>query len=581
LLLTPSAFLSRYQGIFADNDTFDISAADLRSQARDLVELFTLWSKLGQPLLLSTLDDLATVDQRTLVVGQGATVANATNAWEAQFILRKDSNGPLWAFASIGSSTRVRVRWLPVGDLTDKPQFLPVLQLDDYPYKAGDAVQHTFPNGQTRLLEIKVDLPLAGSQTNPTPTGLDDDPYYVNFASLASDDDLPFQWLTTSQFTTLIRESKLKPARFYRLMRYELQEDGGDPGGFGQAPPRAEFDVVVRALSSTDYAPEGWAIDNGTGAVLTAGTYELATDTFTAGSGSTYWSTLPASANDATPIAAYVSGRLLSYVPNNDARLNDARRIITVRRNSGEYYTGADGNLLEAVRFAGEHSLIILQQVYNLEASFTLPRGVCLDGRYRYFRVESHRLTMSRQSALVQSKLEYVFGEGGDLYSAFGANNAETPQLRDCEIRVNVHVAANCFLRLVNCDLVFSDWNRGAGTVILENCREFGARGSGPDFAAVQVVGAVAVPADTAVVLTQNTSYHFSSGPFAVDPNGRVVGAVATVLVAAGVVLPASLSSAPFVLPPASGDNDLTKERLVRLEVLRDLRILTNITPLS
>jgi len=128
-----------------------------------------------------------------------------------------------------------------------------------------------------------------------------------------------------------------------------------------------------------------------------------------------------------------------------------------------------------------------------------------------------------------------------------------------------------------------SNWNKGGGTVILENCREFGIRGSGAGFADVQVIdtGAVAVPVGTAVTLTQNTSYHFSSGTFTVDPNGRVVGAVARLVVAAGVALPAALSAAPFLIPPSSAMGEMASERLVTLEVLRDLRILTTITPLS
>jgi hypothetical protein len=92
---------------------------------------------------------------------------------------------------------------------------------------------------------------------------------------------------------------------------------------------------------------------------------------------------------------------------------------------------------------------------------------------------------------------------------------------------------------------------------------------------------ATATPAGTQVSLSRPSSYHFTSGTFTVDTNGRAAGAVATVLVAAGVALPAALSSAPFVLPPASGGNDPTKERLVTLQVLRDLRILTTITPLA
>ncbi|MBC6698890.1 hypothetical protein [Hymenobacter sp. BT190] len=197
-LLTPTIFQQKYQERFADNDFFDIAEADFREQARDVASLLLLWSKLGQPLLLSNLDELATVDQRTTVVGQSARVANATDAGsaatgveagEAEFVLRKDSTGPLWAYVSVKSSLRVRVRWLPVGDPNERPEFLPVLQLEDYPYEAGDAVQHTFPNGQTIPLEVRRALPRPGAGIlNPVPTGHPtDDPNYLPLAPLTLD----------------------------------------------------------------------------------------------------------------------------------------------------------------------------------------------------------------------------------------------------------------------------------------------------------------------------------------------------------------------------------------------------------
>ncbi|WBA42967.1 hypothetical protein [Hymenobacter canadensis] len=196
LLLTPTIFQQKYQERFADNDFFDIEEADLREQARDVASLLLLWSKLGQPLLLSTLDELATVDQRITVVGQSALVANATDAGsaatgvdagEAEFILRKDSTGPLWAYSSVKSSARVRVRWLPVGDPSERPEFLPYLQLEDYPVKAGDAFKFEFEDGQTIPLQARRDLPLPGAGImNPVPTGAADDPNYLPLAPLVS-----------------------------------------------------------------------------------------------------------------------------------------------------------------------------------------------------------------------------------------------------------------------------------------------------------------------------------------------------------------------------------------------------------
>jgi hypothetical protein len=146
-----------------------------------------------------------------------------------------------------------------------------------------------------------------------------------------------------------------------------------------------------------------------------------------------------------------------------------------------------------------------------------------------------------------------------------------------------VRVATGGFIRLVNCDIIGNNWNKGTGTILLENCREFGTRGSGAGFSDVRVIGAgvAALLGGTGVDLTQHTSYAFTSGTFTVETTNRVAGVVSTITVASGVTLPAAFSAAPFVLPPSAGADDPTKERVVMLQVLRDLRILTTITPLS
>ncbi|SHL87334.1 hypothetical protein [Hymenobacter psychrotolerans] len=200
LPLQPAAFLQKWNLRFRTNDSFEISEADLREQARDLVELLgQLASRRGAPLVLSVLDELATVNQNFLVVGQGARVANATDsaaaaagfeAGELEFVLRKDSTGPLWAFVNAKPETtqRVRVRWLPVGNPAERPEFLPPLLDEDDPHAAGDAVKFTFENGQTIPLEVRRAIPLPGAGLfNPVPTGHPtDDPNYLPLAPLVS-----------------------------------------------------------------------------------------------------------------------------------------------------------------------------------------------------------------------------------------------------------------------------------------------------------------------------------------------------------------------------------------------------------
>jgi hypothetical protein len=312
-------------------------------------------------------------------------------------------------------------------------------------------------NGITDYYTAKQRLTLAAFPSGlPAPsTGGASDPYWA-LASPPAAEYQPLQVVTVRQMRDyLVPQAQLKPGRYYRLTRY-LEDEGGGDGGLSQAPDRAEFDVVLLALTEESYAPTAWAVDNTT-SVITEGTYDLAEDEFTA----------------------------QTYVLSNDARLNDARRIIQARTLQGVYYTATDGNLAAAIAAAGNHGLISMQQVYDVTASFVLQQGQWLYGNHRFFRLDSHRITLPSQSGVFNLKPEYIAATGGDFYSEFGADNANTPRLVGCELRVDVHVAAGCFLRLVDCDIIGNNWNKGAGTILLENCREFGTRGSGTGFSVV------------------------------------------------------------------------------------------------
>ncbi len=201
LKMSAQAWLDKWLLRFRDNDYFEIDEQDFREFATDIAGLVAFLANLtaltvrGNMLPLQNLDDFATLQQDVFVVGQLANVDNNTTAADAainiiagpaQYRLVKDSNGPLWAFinAKPTTSTMVRARWIKTGEVqTDD---FPFLELEDREYEAGDYVKYTFAGGQTRMLQVKRDLPLAGQgPMNPTPTGLDTDPNYTIFAGLA------------------------------------------------------------------------------------------------------------------------------------------------------------------------------------------------------------------------------------------------------------------------------------------------------------------------------------------------------------------------------------------------------------
>jgi hypothetical protein len=112
--------------------------------------------------------------------------------------------------------------------------------------------------------------------------------------------------------------------------------------------------------------------------VVAVGSYNLATDQFTAGI-SSYWSTLVASANDATAIAAYVSGRLLSYVLSNGARLLAATptsRTLWVL-GGGQTPAGQAGNF--------SRPFATVQAAHDADVIHVLPGGTGVDALGRRY----------------------------------------------------------------------------------------------------------------------------------------------------------------------------------------------------
>jgi hypothetical protein len=104
------------------------------------------------------------------------------------------------------------------------------------------------------------------------------------------------------------------------------------------------------------------------------------------GGASTYWGTLAHSANDATPIATYVSQRLLSYVPHTDARLPAATptsRTLWVQ-GGGQTEPGQIGNF--------SRPFATVQAAHNAaqdgDVIYVLPGGTGVDALGRHYYTE-------------------------------------------------------------------------------------------------------------------------------------------------------------------------------------------------
>lgn len=91
----------------------------------------------------------------------------------------------------------------------------------------------------------------------------------------------------------------------------------------------------------------------------------------------------------------------------------------------------------------------------------------------------------------------------------------------------------------------------------------------------------IALPDSTVVVFSQDAEYPFiASGSFTVQVAGRAPGKVVSLTLGASATLPA-LDGSIFILPPSGGAIVAGKEHRLMFQVMRDLRILYTITPLS
>jgi hypothetical protein len=203
--LTPIDFWAKWEPRLADNDTFDITAGDVRAFAQDVKDSFANLSTLtvkqvkGAPYPVPFTDTLFQIPPDYRILGMEAVArfgvdsasgGAGVTADPVYFHLLKYSAGDIDALLDLDTvyhaqsptTDTVKARWVQVsGTDEEKIASFPVLQLEDFDYQAGDVVQYTFPGGQTRLVQWKAD---STGYMHPLPTGLDTDPIYRNFAPL-------------------------------------------------------------------------------------------------------------------------------------------------------------------------------------------------------------------------------------------------------------------------------------------------------------------------------------------------------------------------------------------------------------
>lgn len=204
-VLSALQFQLKWLQRFADNDFEKISPADIREWVQDSVQTFTSFFGItardvrGVTYPINYTDQLGTIPPGSLYIGMQAVatqgVDSATGgagltADPVYYQLLKFSTGTVNALLSMSSeydpdnptAGTVKAHWVRVsGSEEDKIASFPVLELEDHDYLKGEVVQHTFPNGQTLLVEWRAN---SVGYVHPVPTGEDNDPIYKPFAPL-------------------------------------------------------------------------------------------------------------------------------------------------------------------------------------------------------------------------------------------------------------------------------------------------------------------------------------------------------------------------------------------------------------
>jgi hypothetical protein len=240
----------------------------------------------------STLESISNPEFLCLSTECEVTFGPAGN--EKVYKIAYDPTGPLQVYED-GRFTggKVPARWVlkdsPAAATTGIETFNDLT--DRYP--RGKQVIALLPGSTTaRLFELQpqnaalTEILRANFTSNrmPAPTGLSSDVYWIE-RPLTPPGYVGFQQIGVALARQLVALQQVTPARFYRVLRYGEPPPPG-PGGITQAPPRAAYDVLIWGLTPKSFSETlAWQVDNATNAVTAEGSYNLAEDQFTAGSG--------------------------------------------------------------------------------------------------------------------------------------------------------------------------------------------------------------------------------------------------------------------------------------------------------
>ncbi|MBC6698064.1 hypothetical protein [Hymenobacter sp. BT190] len=191
------AFLDKFNTLFADNELENIAEATFRILFGDMGRTFVNWRDLnmrnirGGTYPLRYTDELDTIPEDMLVIGMQAIARDGVTGEQAAAGERKEpvyfqliplSGNGLRAYVDEKPETteRIGATWvLASGSEEDRVNSFPEFVEEDHPYKKGDTFKYTFPDGPTRLFEVKNDIDL---QYNPLPTEEEEQPFYKPFA---------------------------------------------------------------------------------------------------------------------------------------------------------------------------------------------------------------------------------------------------------------------------------------------------------------------------------------------------------------------------------------------------------------
>lgn len=180
-----------------------------------------------------------------------------------------------------------RATWQQVIDMVadnllgkDMPADVQVLDLDADGYNMGVTVFDNNPGSPTRGLFFQSKKALTAPIPPPIlPTNPDDEPNWLNVPVTAPYN--PRVTLAQQAVLAQVNTNTLSVDKLYRIIRRRYMTEGGS----GSVGIEDKPDIYAYALTGSQFAPIAYQFDNG---VITAGSYDVETDTFTADVAASY-----------------------------------------------------------------------------------------------------------------------------------------------------------------------------------------------------------------------------------------------------------------------------------------------------